>query len=114
MVQPPASALALGLFPVSAALGFLVLFGVEFLIGISAFWLVEIRGLYTLVMWGMAAFFSGYFLPLEFFPAWLKVVARALPFPAMVYTPVGRLRGHRWPGRRPSPPCWGSWHGRSR
>jgi ABC-2 type transport system permease protein len=97
VVQPPASALALALFPVSVALGFLVVFGVEFLIGISAFWLVEIRGLYSFVMWGVAAFFSGYFLPLEFFPAWLKAVARVLPFPSMVYTPsavyVGSLAG---------------------
>jgi ABC-2 type transport system permease protein len=97
MVQPPASALALGLFPVSVALGFLIVFGVEFLIGISAFWLVEIRGLYTMVMWGVAAFFSGYFLPMEFFPGWLKGVAQALPFPSMVYTPsaisVGSLAG---------------------
>jgi ABC-2 type transport system permease protein len=48
-------------------------------------------------MWGVAAFFSGYFLPMEFFPAWLKAVARVLPFPSMVYTPsavyVGTLAG---------------------
>jgi ABC-2 type transport system permease protein len=97
VVQPPASGLALGLFPISVALGFLVVFGVEFLIGISAFWLVEIRGLYTLAMWGVAAFFSGYFLPMEFFPGWLRAVACVLPFPSMVYTPsaiyVGSLAG---------------------
>jgi ABC-2 type transport system permease protein len=97
VVQPPSSALGLGLFPISVALGFLVVFGVEFLIGISAFWLVEIRGLYSIVMWGAAAFFSGYFLPIEFFPSWLKAVARVLPFPSMVYTPsaiyVGSLAG---------------------
>jgi len=89
----PASPLALALFPASAALGFLVLFGIEFLIGVSAFWLVEVRGLYSVVMWGTAGLFSGYFLPLEFFPRWLGAIAHALPFPAMVYTPAAIYAG---------------------
>jgi ABC-2 type transport system permease protein len=89
----PASPLALLLFPASAALGFLVLFAIEFLIGISAFWLVEVRGLYALVMWGITGLLSGYFLPLEFFPRWLAAIAHALPFPAMVYTPAAIYAG---------------------
>jgi ABC-2 type transport system permease protein len=93
VVAAPASGLALGLFVVSAALGFLVLFGVEFLIGMLAFWLIEIRGLYAMVMWGICGFFSGYFLPLEFFPDWLAAAARALPFPAMVYIPSAIYAG---------------------
>jgi ABC-2 type transport system permease protein len=93
VVGPPASLLALGLFPISAALGVLVLFAIEFLIGVSAFWLVEVRGLYSVVMWGITGLFSGYFLPLEFFPRWLAAIARALPFPAMVYTPAAIYAG---------------------
>jgi ABC-2 type transport system permease protein len=93
VLAAPASVTAGVLFPVSVALGFLVLFGVEFLIGVSAFWLVEIRGLYTAVMWGLGAFFSGYFLPLEFFPGWLQEVSRALPFAAMIYAPAAVYSG---------------------
>ena len=93
VVGAPASALALGLFVASASLGFLILFGIEFLIGVSAFWLVEVRGLYSLVMWGITGLLSGYFLPLEFFPRWLATLARALPFPAMVYTPAAVYAG---------------------
>lgn len=93
VVEAPASTLALGLFPLSVALGFLVLFGIEFLIGLSAFWLVEIRGLYSMVMWGFASFFSGYFLPLEFFPAWLRSIAQVLPFQALIYTPSAVYTG---------------------
>lgn len=88
VVGPPASAMALGLFLISAVLGFLILFGLEFLIGVAAFWLVEVAGLHAMVMWGLAWFFSGYFLPLEFFPHWLAAIARTLPFAAMVYTPA--------------------------
>jgi ABC-2 type transport system permease protein len=93
VLRRPASLLALVLFPVSAALGFLILFALEFLIGISAFWLIEVRGLYALVMWGITGLLSGYFLPLEFFPPWLAAIAHALPFAAMVYTPAAIYAG---------------------
>jgi ABC-2 type transport system permease protein len=87
IVGPPVSLTALGLFVASAVLGFLILFGIQFLLGMAAFWLVEIRGLYAAVMWGMAWFLSGYFLPVEMYPPWLAALARALPFAGMVYTP---------------------------
>jgi ABC-2 type transport system permease protein len=93
VVRAPESPLAWGFFPISAILGFLVLFGIEFLVGVLAFWLVEVRGLYALVMWGIAGLFSGYFLPLEFFPRWLGTIAHALPFAAMVYTPAAIYAG---------------------
>ena len=93
LVGPPASLAALGLSVFSAVLGFLVLFGINFLIGVSAFWLLEVRGLYAAVMWGMAWLLSGYFLPLEFYPRWLAALARALPFAAMVYTPASIYTG---------------------
>ena len=42
----PGSILTLGIFIVSVILGCVILFSIEFLIGILAFWLVEIRGIY--------------------------------------------------------------------
>ena len=35
-----------------------------------------------------AALFSGFILPLPFFPDWLEAVARVLPFAAMMQIPV--------------------------
>jgi ABC-2 type transport system permease protein len=93
VVGPPASGTALLLFTISAALGFVILFGIEFLIGISAFWLVEVRGLYAAIMWGLNSFLSGYFVPLEFYPHWLAAIARAMPFQAMIYTPSALYAG---------------------
>jgi ABC-2 type transport system permease protein len=93
VVGPPASPAVLLLFVASALLGYLVQFGIEFLLGLSAFWLVEVRGLYMIVMWGANALLSGYFLPLEFYPGWLAAVARALPFPSIVYTPAALYAG---------------------
>jgi viologen exporter family transport system permease protein len=93
VVGPPASPAALLLFALSAVLGFVILFDVEFLIGITAFWLVEVRGLYAAVMWGLNSFLSGYFVPLEFYPPWLAALARALPFQAITYTPSALYTG---------------------
>jgi ABC-2 type transport system permease protein len=90
---PPATSTAFLLFLVSMPLGYLVQFGIEFLLGLSAFWLVEVRGLYTFVMWGLCGLLCGYFVPLEFFPDWLGALARAAPFPSIVYTPAAIYTG---------------------
>jgi ABC-2 type transport system permease protein len=93
VVGPPASLMALGLFGIGMVLGYLILFGLEFLIGVAAFWLVEVRGLYMLVMWGLYCLLSGYFLPLELYPEWLAAIARALPFRSIIYTPSAIYAG---------------------
>ena len=36
----------------------------------------------------MALLFSGFIMPLNFFPDWLEAVARVLPFAAMVQIPI--------------------------
>lgn len=93
----PSSMLTVGFFIVSVMLGFVILFSIEFLIGILAFWVVEIRGIYFAVIWGISWFFSGYFLPLEHYPVLLAKIAEYLPFQAIIYSPtaiyVGRITG---------------------
>ena len=94
----PGSILTVGAFIVSVMLGFVILFNIEFLIGILAFWVVEIRGIYFAVIWGISWFFSGYFLPLEHYPAFLAKMAEYLPFQAIIYSPtaiyVGGITGN--------------------
>ena len=68
----PSSLLTVFLFIISVVLGYVILFSIEFIIGIFAFWVVEIRGLYAFVIWGLAMLFSGYFLPLEFYSRFLS------------------------------------------
>lgn len=36
----------------------------------------------------LGLFFSGMIVPLQFFPHWLSVVARTLPFASIVQTPI--------------------------
>ncbi|MDE0297926.1 MAG: ABC-2 family transporter protein [Candidatus Poribacteria bacterium] len=90
----PPSFLTAALFIVSAVLGYVILFGIEFIIGVLAFWLIEIYGIYALVIWGLHMLFSGYFLPLEFYPAFLSKVAEVLPFRAIIYIPTALYTGN--------------------
>jgi ABC-2 type transport system permease protein len=86
-VAPPASLLAAVMFLVSVALGFCVKFLVTYLVALVCFWTVNSLGL----LWAQNALvsvFSGALIPLQFMPGWLRTVALAAPFQAIVYTPV--------------------------
>jgi ABC-2 type transport system permease protein len=71
----------------AAVLAVVVSFGIRFIVNLSAFWLLDIRGpLQTvMVVW---LFLSGFILPITFFPRWLEMAARATPFAAVVQLPV--------------------------
>jgi ABC-2 type transport system permease protein len=89
----PGEPLTVLLFIISVVLGYVILFSLEFIIGIFAFWLVEIRGIYFIIIWGLSLLFSGYFLPLEFYPALLAKIAAVLPFRAIIYFPTAIYTG---------------------
>lgn len=75
------------LFAFSLALAVCVSFAMRFIVNVLAFWLLDYRGVGGLaaVFW---TFLSGFALPLAIFPATWRAVAEALPFAAMVQTPV--------------------------
>jgi ABC-2 type transport system permease protein len=73
--------------PLTIALAVTVSFAYRFLYNLASFWLLDHRGV-TLVAVTTALLFSGFILPLPFFPDWLEAVARVLPFAAMVQIPV--------------------------
>jgi ABC-2 type transport system permease protein len=75
------------LFVVSLVLAVVVSLGFRFLYNLPAFWLLDIRGVVLLVV-SVSLFFSGAIIPLAYFPSWLKTVADALPFAAILQTPV--------------------------
>ncbi len=74
-------------FTGSVALAVGVAFGWRYLLQLSAFWLLDVRGANQLG-WLAAQFLSGAFVPLVFFPGWLEMAARALPFASMLQLPV--------------------------
>jgi ABC-2 type transport system permease protein len=83
-VPTPAAALAFGL---AIALALLVAFAYFFLVNMTAFWLIDATGVLMIANIGMS-FFSGFLVPLAFFPPWLAAVANVLPFQAITGLPV--------------------------
>lgn len=91
-----ATATDLAAFLVTVFLGVGVASGWRYLVQLSAFWLLDVRGANQMA-WLVAQFLAGAFVPIFFFPDALEAVARALPFASMLQVPVevwlGRHRG---------------------
>jgi ABC-2 type transport system permease protein len=83
-------------FLVSIALAIVVSCAISFLTNATAFWLLDISGVMTIASITMM-FFSGFLVPLAFFPPWLAQIAALLPFQAVTSVPLlvflGKLRG---------------------
>ncbi|QWF24338.1 ABC-2 family transporter protein [Nocardioides sp. LMS-CY] len=77
---------------VSLLLGIVVSATTVYLVGVSGFWLLETRGVALLYM-VVSGFLAGLFVPIALFPDWLRLVATATPFPAMMMYPVDVLSG---------------------
>src|SRR5207244_8238103 len=83
-------------FLVSLVLAVVVSFFFRVLYNVVGFWTTDVRG--TMMLGGIIAnLFSGFLIPVSFFPDWLAAIARATPFPSIVQTPidifVGALSG---------------------
>ena len=72
---------------VTLVLSWLISFAYRFLVNLSAFWSPDARGIgrfaFIIVM-----FFSGFLMPLRFFPDWVQTLAYFTPFPHMLNTVV--------------------------
>ena len=79
-------------FALSVAFAIGVSFSWRFLYNTSAFWLLHYRGATAMAMI-VANLFSGFIVPVAFFPGWLKAIAYATPFPAMVQMPIDMFVG---------------------
>jgi ABC-2 type transport system permease protein len=83
-------------FALSFYLAVSVSFALRFMVNLSSFWIIDVRG-----VMGLAAaawtLFSGFAIPIAFFPPALRDVIRHLPFVAMLEMPMDvfleRVRG---------------------
>ncbi|MGH3731718.1 MAG: ABC transporter permease [Micromonosporaceae bacterium] len=75
-------------FAVSVLLAVLVCFGFRYLSNLTAFWLLDIRGVLT--AWALGtSLLSGLVFPIRFLPDWAQLALwLATPFPAMVQAPI--------------------------
>lgn len=78
-------------------LSWLVSFAWRFVVNLTAFWTPNAFGIARFA-YGMSWVFSGFAMPLTFYPTWFQDLAAATPFPSMVYTIVeiylGVAAGH--------------------
>ncbi len=74
-------------FAVALCLAMLVSFSIGFMLNLTAFWLVDATGV-MIVAGTIQMLFSGFLLPLAFFPPTLQALARVLPFQAITALPA--------------------------
>jgi len=83
----PPSPVAWLAFAMSLTLAIAVSLGFRFVYNVAAFWTTDHRGAMILALVVMSVF-SGFTIPIQFFPPWLAAIASATPFPSMIQTPV--------------------------
>jgi ABC-2 type transport system permease protein len=97
-LRAPTRVATIPLFALSAALAVVVSFGCRAIVNLTAFWLLDVRGVVTLYVAGSNVL-SGMLVPVAFFPGWLHDLAYCTPFPSMLQVPVDIVveRTTGWP-----------------
>lgn len=75
------------MYTVSLLLGAMLGISYRYLYNVLAFWVIEARSVAVLAG-TIALFFTGSFIPLPFFPAWLRAIADWLPFTGLMNVPT--------------------------
>jgi ABC-2 type transport system permease protein len=95
-ILPPASLQAAVFFLLSLLLGSLTRFLILYIASLFCFWTLNWLGIYWAYL-AITNLFSGGLIPLVMFPDWLRMIAMALPFQAIINTPIliylGEIRG---------------------
>lgn len=73
-------------------LSYFLSFNYKIIVGLLAFWFVEVSGLLNFTATVMMLF-AGYVMPLDLLPPWFATITRFTPFPYMIYYPVIALQG---------------------
>jgi len=91
-LQLPASVGQWAAFAISVTLAVVVSFGWRWLVNLTAFWVLDFRGLNALSTL-CVTLLSGFVLPLAFFPQWAERLMTALPFASMIQVPIDVFLG---------------------
>lgn len=85
----------LGLAALAASMSLVAVIGsqIRFLIGATAFWTPDYRGVYSLAF-APLYLISGFIVPVEFLPAAIETVARSSPLSAILVAPLEVATGH--------------------
>jgi ABC-2 type transport system permease protein len=88
----PATVAGWLVFAVGVQLAIVVGFGLRFLLNLTAFWLLDWRGVFGLYA-VLSGLLGGLVLPVGLFPPWLKTAIWCTPFPATLQAPADLLVG---------------------
>jgi ABC-2 type transport system permease protein len=91
-IQAPPSLSAGLLYGASLGLGYLVAILMGLMLGLMAFWTMELGGVLTIYVFANQ-FFGGALVPLWFFPPLLRRLAGLLPFQAQTFIPLSIYTG---------------------
>jgi ABC-2 type transport system permease protein len=90
--RPPGSVEAALLYVVSLTLAYLIAVAMALLMGLVAFWTLQIDGINVIYRF-VNAFFGGALVPLWFFPPTMRTIAELLPFQTQAFIPIGIYLG---------------------
>jgi ABC-2 type transport system permease protein len=88
---PPSLTAALAVVA-SLVLGQVILYYLGALVDLCTFWLINVTGV-TVMYFFLQSLLAGVFVPIYFFPGWLKALAQVLPFGAAVNVPLSLYVG---------------------
>jgi ABC-2 type transport system permease protein len=81
---------AAGLLSLVLAIG--LSFAGRYLVNLSAFWLVDARGVLSSYLI-VSTVLAGLYVPVQWFPGWLATAAACTPFPSMLQAPLDLFSG---------------------
>jgi ABC-2 type transport system permease protein len=83
-------------FLLTMSIAIFISFSLSFIVNLTSFWLIDATGVLLMVN-TLLLFFSGFLLPLAFFPPVLAAIAKVLPFQAITSLPaqvfLGKIYG---------------------
>jgi len=95
-LQPPASPAAGLAYLASLILAMVVNFCLLAMVGLVAFWTLELMG-FNMIFEFVSLFLSGGLIPLWFLPLWMRRIAEWLPFQSLAHLPlsiyIGKIEG---------------------
>jgi ABC-2 type transport system permease protein len=80
------------LFIISVLVAHVIKFAYIFVFAMTSFWLKEYMGV-RIIRKGIEGFFTGYLIPLNFFPLAMQNIFNYLPFQYMLYVPINIYLG---------------------
>lgn len=89
---PPASGMAMAVFPISLVLTALLQFFLSYSMAMLAFWVLEIST-FIFILFAFEYLASGHLFPLDMLPPALQHALAFTPFPSMLYAPISIYMG---------------------